>query len=712
MIPPMWRRLFLVLFLCCGVVAAQGLPPPLAAREPFIVKSVHGDRVDEYHWLRDDDPKNKRPAVMRQLEAENAYTEATLARLKPLREQLGTEMRARVRADEGTLPVYSRGWWTWRQFEAGNEHPVLMRRRGGPEGMDPKARAEVLLDIPRMAIGFEFYSVAAVAMSPDGQWLAWTEDTSGRRIHSLRIQNLKTRRLEVPDIDGVLEDIVWAADSRTLFYVRQDPVTLQSGAVFRHRLGTPPSRDAKVYDETDKTLFVGLRGSASRRFVIIDVYGYDTSETLVVPAAAPASAASVLLARRPGVRATADHLGGRWVIRTNEQAPNFRLVEAPESAPDERATWRTLLPAREDTQLESVELFDQAIAVEERVAAERRVRLLGADGRNEQVAAAPGGGATLGENHDPASLHVRVIVQSLTEPPATVDLHVASGRQVLRRKVAVKGYDPQRYRSERVWLAARDGQRVPVTLAWRADLVERNGRAPLLLEGYGAYGDNYEPEFAERRISLLDRGFVVGIAHVRGGAELGQAWYEGGRLMNKHNTFNDFIDVTDGLVREGWAAADKVFAEGGSAGGLLMGVVANRAGWKYRGIALDVPFVDAVTTMLDPTIPLTAQEWRQWGDPRERADYDYLLSYSPYDNIVPQDYPPMLVTTALWDSQVQYYEPAKFVARLRATKTDRAPLLLHVEMNAGHGGAAGRYERLRHWAREYAFFIDLAGLSP
>lgn len=705
--PAMFQRLCLGLLLLCGVVSAQVPPPPLATQVPHWVKSAHGDRPDEYFWLRDDDPKRKAAPIQRHIEAENAYTEAVLAPLRPLRERLLSEMRARVRPDESTVPVYGRGWWTWRQFEPGNEHPVLMRRRGTPERMDPAARAEVLLDIPRLAIGFEYFSVGSVALSPDGSWLAWTEDTAGRRIHTLRIQNLKTRRIESPSVDGVLEDIAWAADSRTLFYVKQDPVTLQSGTVFRHRLGQKPARDVRVYDEADKTLFVGLRESVSKRFVIIDVVGYDTTEALVVPAATPELTPTVLLARRPGVRANAEHHGSRWVIRTNEEAPNFRLVEAPETAADQRSAWRTLVPARDEVTLENFELFDQAIAVEERVAAERRVRLLSADGRERAIEAPAGGSVALGDNHDPAALSVRVVLQSMVEPPSIIDLQFATGEQILRRRTVVKGYVPAQYRSQRIRVPVRDGQRVPVTLAWRADRVQRDGRAALLVEGYGAYGDNYEAEFADRRIALLDRGFVVAIAHVRGGAELGQAWYEGGRLMNKHHTFEDFIDVTDALVKDGWAAPDKVFAEGGSAGGLLMGVVANRAGWKYRGIALDVPFVDALTTMLDETIPLVSQEWRQWGDPREPAAYHYLQSYSPYDNLVPQDYPAMLVTTALWDSQVQYYEPLKYVARLRATKTDRRPLLLHVEMNAGHGGAEGRYERLKHWAREYAFFLDL-----
>ncbi len=717
MMPGMRRLLrlpaVLLLALCsAALVHAQGTRPPEAERRPFAVKSPHGERNDDYFWLRDDGAPSKRPEVVRHLEAENRHTEAVLAPLKPLRDRLYQEMVARVKADDSTVPVYDRGWWIWRQFEANVDNPKLMRRRGGPEGPDPSARPEVLLDLPQQAIAQRFYSLGMATVSPDGQWLAWTEDVIGRGSHDLYIQNLRTRRLQPERIRGVLEGFAWGADSRTLFYVRQDPVTLHSGAVWRHERGTDDSRDVLVHDEADKTLFVEVRASASRRYVLIDIHGTDTAELRMVPADDAARPAAVVFARRNGVRVHADHLADRWVLRTNEGEPNFRLVEAPEKNPDRRDTWRELVPARADATLEGFGLFEDAIAVEERVQARRRVRVLGLNGKDLRIV--DGGEAasvSLGDNRDPAAAFVQVVVQSMVRPPASLDVHLASGREVLRRQETVRGLDPAQYRSQLVWAPARDGAKVPVTLAWRHDRARRDGTAPLLLEAYGAYGDPYEPEFIAHRLSLLDRGFVVGIAHVRGGAELGQAWYEAGRLMNKRRSFEDFIDVTDHLVAERWAAPAKVFAQGASAGGLLMGVVANEAGGRYRGLALDVPFVDVLTTMLDASIPLTANEWGQWGDPREKAAYAYLLSYSPYDNIAARDYPAMLVTTALWDSRVQFHEPAKYVARLRATKTDRNPVLLHVEMNAGHAGAAGRFERPRHWARQYAFFLDLAGLA-
>lgn len=696
------------MLMCTTAVVAQTAVPPVAPVVPYTVKSPQGDRVDEYHWLRDDDPKNKRPEVMRYLEAENAYTAAMLAPLEPLQKKLVAEMRARLREDDSTPPVYDHGWWRWRQYKTGAEHPVLMRQRGTPERPNPKAAAEVMLDQNERAQGQPYYSVGSASVSPNGEMLAWAEDTGGRRIHTLRFKNLVTGQVLPDAVPGVLEDLEWANDNRTLFYIRQDPVTLQSGPVYRHVLGTPADADVKVFEEPDKTLFVGLGRSASDRYVLITIGGFDTSETRVIDAAKPQGPVRVALARRAQVRHVADHLHGRWFIRTNEAAPNFRLVSAPDSAPDDRKRWRTLVPGRDTATLERFVLLNQGVALEERVDADLAVRLL-VKGRSVPVAAAPATTVGLGDNRDPAAAHLRYMVTSMVQPTLTYDLHLASGKPVLRKTLDVPGYEASKYDTLRLWADARDGKRVPVTLAWRRDQAQANGQAPLLVIGYGAYGSSYDASFSRHRASLMDRGFVVALAHVRGGAEMGEGWYEDGRLMNKKNTFNDFIDATQALVKAGWGKPDQVFASGGSAGGLLMGAVANQAPQLYRGMVLDVPFVDAVTTMLDETIPLTANEWTQWGDPREKAAYDYMLSYSPYDNLRAQDYPAMLVTTGLWDSQVQYFEPAKYVARLRARKTDHNTLLLAVNLAAGHGGASGRYAALNELAREYAFMLDLAG---
>jgi len=683
---------------------AQAPQPPVAAKIPFVVKSPQGNRVDEYHWLRDDNPKAKRPEVMRYLEDENAYTEAVMAPLQPLQDRLVAEIRAHIQEDDSTVPVYDHGWWTWRHYEAGAEYAKLMRRRGGPGQPDPAAAEELMLDEAALAAGHGYYKVANAALSPDGRWLAWAEDATGRRIYTLRFKDMKSGRVLADRIPGSLPDIVWANDNRSVYYLRQDPTTLQADAAMRHRLGE--ARNVLVYREKDKTLSMGLGASASREKIIIQLDGYDTTETLALAADGKALKPAVVLKRQPGIRYGADHLAGRWVLRTNDGAPNFRVVES--ATPAQRRSWRDIVPARDDSTVEAFTLFDGGVAVQERVRGQTQVRLIGREERT--VAGDAATTVTLGDNRDPAAAHLRYEVDSLIQPAAVWDLRLADGEKTLRRERPVPGYDKSLYTTERVWAPARDGQRVPVTLAWRRDRARQDGTAPVFIEAYGSYGISSDPSFSASHLALLDRGFVYAIAHVRGGADLGEGWYEDGRKLHKKNTFNDFVDVTDFLVRERWGAKDKMFASGGSAGGLLMGVVANEAGMKYRGIVLAVPFVDVVTTMLDETIPLTANEWTQWGDPRRQPDYDYMLSYSPYDNIGAHDYPAMLVTTGLWDSQVQYYEPAKYVARLRARKTDRNPLLLHVNMEAGHGGASGRFQRLKEVAREYAFFIDLAGL--
>ena len=704
------RCLLLPMLLTSAAALAQTLSPPVATTVHHVVTSPQGDRVDDYHWLRDDDPKTKRAEVQRHLDAENAYAAAMLAPLQPLQDKIDAELRARIKPDDSSVPVYDNGWWLWREYKPGAEYPLLMRQRGTPERADPKAPKQLLLDQNARAAGQAYYKVGSWSISPNGRILAWTEDTAGRRIHTLRFRDLISGQEYADAVPGVLEDLAWANDNKTLFYILQDPVTLQSGPVYRHRLGSAASADAKVFEEADKTLFVGLGHSASRKFLIITLGGFDTNETQVIDADSPLAPPRVVLARRDKVRHTADHLGGQWIIQTNEDAPNFKLVAAPQSAPDERSRWRTLVPGRDKATIEHFAMLRTGIALQERVDADTQVRLLqvGRGIRSIPVAAAPATTVALGSNPDARTAHLRYSVTSMVQPEATWDLHLASGRQLLRKTREVPGYEAGLYATDRLWVTARDGQRIPVTLAWRPGKAERNGRAPVLVIGYGSYGLSYDATFSSNRPSLMDRGFVVAIAHVRGGADLGEGWYEAGRLMHKKNTFNDFIDATQGLVQAGWAAPDKVFASGGSAGGLLMGVIANEAPQAYRGIVLDVPFVDVVSTMLDETIPLTANEWTQWGDPREKEAYDYMLSYSPYDNLRAQAYPAMLVTTGLWDAQVQYFEPAKYVARLRARKTDNNPLLLVVNMKAGHGGASGRFSALAEVARQYAFLLDLA----
>lgn len=684
--------------------------PPVAEKRPFTVKSPNGDRSDEYHWLRDDDPNTKRADVMAYLQAENAYAEAVLAPLASLQQKLLAEMKSRIRQDDSTVPVFDHGWWTWRAYQPGAEHPLLMRQRGGPDRPDPKAAQQVMLDLPARAAGQAFYQLGAVATSPDGRLLAFTEDTTGRRTHILRVRNLVTGELLPDAVPGVLESVVWSADSRSVFYLRQDPMLLQSGPVYRHRLGTPVASDSLVYDESDKTLFTEIQASASQRYLIVRLSGGDITETRALRLDRDAAALQVVLARRPKIRHEVDHFDGRWIIRTNEGAVNFRLVSAPEGAPEVRRGWRTLVAGREQATVEGFVMLPGGVAVQERVEADQRVRVI-RQGRSQVLPSAAGVTVSLGARPDPRAAHLRYSQQSMVQPESTFDLNLASAQSVLRKTREVPGYDASLYATQRLWAPSRDGKRIPVTLAWRRDQARSDGKAPLFIYGYGAYGNSIDAKFGSSGVSLMDRGFVIALAHVRGGADLGEGWFEDGRMMNKRNSFNDFVDATDALLAAGWGAKNKVFASGGSAGGLLMGAVANQAGARYRGMLMAVPFVDVVTTMLDDTIPLTINEYTQWGNPAEKAAYDYMLGYSPYDNLAAQAYPAMYVSTGLWDAQVQYFEPAKYVARLRARKTDVNPVLLDTDLTSGHGGASGRFAALERRAREFSFVIDLAGLA-
>ena len=707
------KRLLVVLL--ASLAASCSSPrAPVAEMRPFEVRSPHGTRVDEYYWMRDDDPERKRPEIMRHLEAEQAHTDGYMRRLAPLQRAVTGELIARLKQDDSSVPAYERGWWYWSAFEQGGQYPKILRRRGSPREQDAAAVVETLLDCGELAKGRDYFALGSYAVSDDGRLVAWTEDRGGRRTHVLRVRDLSTGRMLADEIEGVLEPVVWSKDGRTLFYVRQDPVLLVTGPVFRHALGAPVASDALVYEEKDEELTIEISPSASDEFVLIESDGFDTNELRTVPRGQPEAMPRVVLPRRDGVRSYADHLGGRWVIRTNLGARNFRLVSADDAAVAEEASWRELVPHRVDAALDDFALFEGAIALQERVLANSQVRVIGWDGaeRARLAADAPAFTTVLGENRDAASPCVRVVTSTMVLPPTTVDFDLATGARTVRKVQEVPGFDASLYDTARVWAPSRDGKRIPVSIAWRRDRYRHDGTCPIVIDGYGSYGFPQDADFGMSWLPLLDRGFAVAYAHIRGGADLGQDWYEDGRLLRKRNTFNDFVDATDFLVREKWGAPSLVFAKGASAGGLLMGAVVNEAGDRYRGVALGVPFVDALTTMLDASIPLTANEWTQWGNPIESKEaYDYILSYSPYDNLRAKDYPAMLVTTGLWDSQVQYFEPAKYVARCRRLRTDANPFLFQINMEAGHGGNSGRFERLKGVAREHAFFLDLAGID-
>jgi oligopeptidase B len=679
--------------------------PPIAPLVPHAVPSPHGARLDPYYWLRDDARTD--PKVLAYLQAENQFRERSMAHAKPLEDALYGEIFARLKQDDSTVPYRKNGYWYSTRFEPGKEHPIFVRRKG-----ELTAPEEVLIDANLHAVGQEYYRIGALEISPDGRWLAYCEDTVGRRQFTLRFKDLSSGTIQEQSIGDVEPDLAWANDNRTLFYVEKDPETLLGLYVKKHLLGEDPKRDELVFEQKDFSFYTGVSKSKSDEFIFIHMESTLSSEWRYARADDPDLRFEIFLPHEAEHEYDLEHLGSEFIVRTNWQARNFRLARAPIGAHTNRAAWMDLVAHRDDTYIEDFDVFREFLAVAVRSGGLRKICIHALDGGDEFFIASDEAAYSTSIATTPElDTHIiRYAYSSLTTPTTLYDYNVRTREQVLLKRDPVLGdFDPRNYGTEFLMISARDGVQVPVSLAYRKGIA-RDGSNPLLQYGYGAYGLSMDPSFSSARLSLLDRGFIYAIAHVRGGQEMGRGWYDTGRKLCKKNSFNDFIDVTRALVKLKIAAKDKVFAMGGSAGGLLMGAVANLSGPDYRAIVAQVPFVDVVTTMLDESIPLTTNEYDEWGDPKDRDYYDYMLSYSPYDNVARQAYPAMLITTGLWDSQVQYYEPAKWVAKLRALKTDRNRLFLHTEMEAGHGGKSGRFQRYREIAMEYAFLLDELGL--
>ena len=686
--------------------------PPDAAQHPHTVVAPHGaTREDPYYWLRDDEREDA--AVLAYLEAENAYADAVMAPLQPLQDALYDEIVGRIKQDDDSVPYRERGYWYFSRFRAGQDYPVYLRAKADADGRQG-ADEEVLLDLNVLAEGREYYSVGDYAISQDNRLLAYAEDTSGRRQYTIRFRDLDTGETRADEIHGVSPNLVWADDNRTLLYVENDPETLLTVRVKAHVLGTPAERDALLYEEHDDSFYMGIDRTRDDRYICIDVSSTVSSETRYAPASDP-SRFIVLAPRERDVEYDADHLGDRWVIRTNapgadgRPASNFKLVAAPSDATS-RAQWTDWVAHRDDAFIEEFELFDGFVAIGERSGGLERIRLVKPSGEEFVQADEPAYSMGLSTNSESDTPWLRYAYTSMTTPATTYELNTVTGERRLLKQQPVIGYDASQYVTERLWAEARDGTRIPVSVVYRKGF-EKDGTAALLQYAYGSYGLSSDPAFSTTLVSLLDRGMVYAIAHIRGGQEMGRAWYENGKLLHKQNTFTDFIDVTGFLVREGYAARDRVAAYGGSAGGLLMGAISNMAPDTYRVILSQVPFVDVVTTMLDPSIPLTTNEYDEWGNPEEKDFYDYMLTYSPYDNLRAQAYPAMFVGTGLWDSQVQYWEPAKYVARLRDLNVSAATVVFRTNMDAGHGGKSGRFRRYREQAEMYAFMLDRLGVD-
>ncbi len=682
------------------------LEQPMPEKRPHEM-TLHGHtRVDEFYWLRDDTRKD--PEVLAYLEQENAFFDKIMEPWQGMQDAMFEEMTSRLDPDESSVPYLKNGYWYYSRYEPGNEYAIHARRKGS---MD--ADEEILVDGNQRATGHEFYRLSGLEVSDDHRYVAIAEDTTGRRINKIRILDTKSGEFLPELIDNASASLAWSADGQYLFYLNKNIETLLAYQLMRHKLGTGSSEDVLVYEETDNTFYTGVGRSRSGDYIMLFHQNTDTTEVQLLAADDPLGTFKPFLPRETGHEYDIDHANGRFFIRTNWQAQNFRVMTAGLENSADKSTWKEIIPHRDDAMVSSIQAFDNWLVVGERKDGLRKVRVMAHDGSTDRYLDGseeasvmwPAFNATIDTNN------IRYGFSSLVTPTQTWEINLETGESTLLKADRVLGgFSSDNYRSSRMSVTARDGTAVPVSLVWHKD-TELDGSAPALIYAYGSYGSSTDPWFRSSIISLLDRGFVYVIAHIRGGQEMGRAWYEDGRLMNKINTFTDFIDVTSGLQKKPVIDPARTYAMGGSAGGLLMGAVANMAPELYHGIVAAVPFVDVVTTMLDESIPLTTGEFNEWGNPKNKDAYEYMLSYSPYDQVSAQDYPNLMVTTGLHDSQVQYFEPAKWVARLRDRRTDNNTLIMHVNMDAGHGGASGRYRRFEETAQEFAFLAGLAGLE-
>ena len=675
---------------------------PRARRAPITFTEHGRQRVDEYHWLKSRDDVE----VLAFLEANNAHAEAVLRRTDPLRERLLAELEALMPPDDGPAAQRVGDFWYRTVFERGSEYPLFVRSHGSAS-----APAEVLLDVNALAAGHRFFAVEGIQPSPDHRLLAFATDTVGRRLFTLRFKELASGALLPDELPGVDSHFAWAADSRAVYYAVVDPDSLRPHEVRRHLLGSGVEADTVVYREDDPAFRCLVSAARTRRYAFITCFSGDAEEVLLIDAAEPSDQPVSFLPRRRGHEYELDHAGGDFLVRTNLEAPDFRVCEAPSPGlPPER--WHEIVPYRPGVLIEKVLGFRDHVAVAERCDGLVHVRVVdrGSGEAHEISFDEPAYHVWLEPNLETDTTLLRIGYTSLATPVSYFDYDMARRRLTLVQRERIPGYDPSGYVTERSWATARDGARVPISLVARRDVLSR-GRAPLLLFGYGAYGTNIPTYFDQSRLVLLDRGFVYAMAHVRGGSELGRAWYEDGRLLNKKNTFTDFIACAEQLVHEGIADPSHLYAESLSAGGLLLGAVLNMRPELFRGVVALMPFVDLLNTMADPSIPLTASEYAEWGDPRTLEQWACMRSYSPYDNVASRPYPHVLAVGALHDSQVQYWEPAKWVARLRDHNTAATDILLRTSLESGHSGTSGRLRRLLDLAFIYTFLLDLAGIT-
>jgi len=683
--------------------AETGPQPPVAEKVKAEFREFGNVRVDNYYWLRE----RENPKVLEYLKAENEYLKAVLRPTEALQEKLYREIIGRIKPTDLSVPYRDNGYYYYSRYEQGQDYPVYCRKKGTLE-----APEEVLLDGSAMSQGQPFFSLLGLEVSPDNSLLAYAVDTVSRRLYTQRFKNLVTGETLADEIPNTLGLAGWANDNKTVFYVLKDTSTLRPYAVLRHVLGTPAVEDREVFREPDDAFTVSVYKSKSKKYVVIASESTLSTEYWLLDADHPEGEFKVVQPRERGLEYQVEPFRDKLYIRTNLEAKNFRLVETPRDKTS-KENWREVIPHRPDVLLEGFEIFNDYLVVEERQGGLSRIRVIGWQDKAEHSLdfSEAAYAAAIGQNPEFETDWLRYEYSSFTTPPSTYDYNLKTReKKLLKQQEVLGGFNPANYQIERLTATAADGVKVPISVVYRKGLL-KDGTNPLLEYGYGSYGAIEDPYFDSSLLSLLDRGFVYALAHIRGGSDMGRAWYEDGKLLKKKNTFTDFIACAEHLVAQKYTRPDRLFAAGASAGGLLMGAVVNMRPDLFKGVIAGVPYVDVINTMLDPGIPLTAQEFDEWGNPAQKEDYDYMLSYSPYDNIEAKDYPAMLVTTGLYDSQVQYWEPAKWVAKLRSLKTDKNLLLLHTNMDAGHGGQSGRFRQYREIALEYAFLLYLSGIT-
>ena len=682
----------------------QHLDPPVAKKSPKRL-SIHNDtRIDNYFWLNQRDDED----VLNYLNAENAYYQNKTKHLETFRDQLFQEMKSRIKEDDTSVPYKYNGYWYITKYETGKDYPIYTRKKESLE-----ADEELLFDCNIMAEGHEYFRLVGLSISPDNKLVSYGIDTTGRRQYVLHVKDIKTHKVFDTAIKNTTGSSTWANDNKTLFYTKKDPVTLRSYQIFKHKLGSH-IEDELIYEESDDTFGTTVYKTKSRTYIVIASYSTLTNEYRILDANTPDANFKVFQKRERGLEYSISHFENNFYILTNkDNAKNFKLMT---TTIDETSKeyWVDVLAHRADTLLEDVDIFKDYLVLSERHNGLNRIRIKRWDGTedyylpfdNETYTAFP----TTNVDFDTNVLRYRY--NSLTTPASTIDFNMSTRKKTVLKEQEILGgeFKKENYESKRVWATANDGTKIPMSLVYRKG-IELNGTHPVLQYAYGSYGSTVDPYFSSIRLSLLDRGFIFAISHVRGGEYMGRQWYDDGKLFHKKNTFTDFMACSNYLIAKKYTSEKHLYAMGGSAGGLLMGVIINEAPQLYNGVIAAVPFVDVITTMLDDSIPLTTSEYDEWGNPNEKAYYDYIKSYSPYDNVKAKAYPNMLVTAGLHDSQVQYWEPAKWVAKLRELKTDSNVLYLKTNMDAGHGGASGRFESLKEDAEEFAFILDLEGIT-